>query len=92
MDNYNYTWHAVEERDIEGLEALNAACLLADGPASVNGLAYRDLLATPEITMLCATGPEGEGQIAAAGWVQAGGERAWLWGKVHPQHRRRRFE
>ena len=38
---------------------------------------------------MCATLESDDGQIVAAGWAQASGQRARLWGKVHPDHRRR---
>jgi len=39
--------------------------------------------------MLCATPDGDERRIVAAGWAQASGQRARLWGKVHPNHRRK---
>ena len=88
-DAAGYSWRAPHESDLPALAALDAACLASDGPASVTWNTYPDLLAMPGATMLCA-GPEGsEDQIVAAGWVLLRGDRAWLQGKVHPEHRRR---
>src|SRR6476646_976424 len=77
------------ERDLENLEALDQACLHVDGAASVTWATYEELLRSPGVPMLCATPDGDERRIVAAGWAQASGQRARLWGKVHPNHRRK---
>jgi mycothiol synthase len=87
----DYTWRAAQETDLPALENLDAACRQADGPASVTWSTYRDLLAAPGLPILCATHNLTGPQIVAAGWAQDKGERVRLWGKVHPEHRRKRL-
>jgi mycothiol synthase len=87
-----YNWRAAEERDLPNLGSLDAACLTADGPASVRWTTYPEMLAVSGSTILCAITGDGSAtgeQIAAAGWVRRSGKRVWLEGKVHPEHRRR---
>ena len=43
----DYVWRPVQANDLTALDALDRACLLADGPVSVSDPAYADLLATP---------------------------------------------
>ena len=86
-----YTWRAVVEADLPALAALDAACLAADGPASVTWATYPGLLADPGAALRCAT-PAGAGApIVAAGWARIDGARAWLGGQVHPAHRRQKL-
>lgn len=87
----NYTWRTVQESDLLALEDLDAACLRVDGPVSVSGPAYGELLATSGVSMLCASvdsANQVEKHIVAVGWTRPVGERVWLGGKVHPQNRR----
>src|SRR6476469_6981903 len=85
-----YHWRPIEESDLPALAALHAACLAADGPASVPDPDYAVLLAAPATALLCATPGDGP-ELAAAGWVRVSGARARLGGRVHPGHRRRRL-
>jgi ribosomal protein S18 acetylase RimI-like enzyme len=85
----NYSWRTPHESDLPALAALDAVCLATDGPASVTWNTYTQLLDMPGVAMLCAA-PEGaEEQIVAVGWALERDDRAWLQGKVHPEHRRR---
>lgn len=83
-----YTWRPVTEADLSALAALDAACRIVDGPASVPEPTYAALLVASGTTLLGATGQEHPGHFAAAGWVQVNGAQARLGGKVHPDQRR----
>jgi GNAT superfamily N-acetyltransferase len=78
-----------QETDLPALSALDAACLAIDGPASVTWDTYQELLAKPGVAMLCAEPVQGVGQIVAVGWAFVKGDRGWIEGKVHPEHRRK---
>ena len=71
---------------MEGLHALDSACLAADGAELVRWDPYEALLAAPDTILISAAV---DGQIAAAGWLRANGSLARLGGKVHPEHRRK---
>ena len=84
-----YTWRPVTEADLPALAALDAACRVVDGPASVPDPAYAALLTAPHTTLLCAERDASPNHLAAVGWVQVNEGQARLGGKVHPDHRRR---
>jgi mycothiol synthase len=84
----NYVWRPVQPEDLVALAALDAACLQADGPVSVDDPSYQSLLTTPGVATLCAS-PEGASEMVAAGWILPGAAQARLGGKVHPAHRRK---
>jgi mycothiol synthase len=87
METYN--WRPVTEADFPALAALDAACRIVDGPASVPDPSYAALLTAPNTTLLCAARGDGPNHLAAVGWVQGNAGQARLGGKVHPDHRRR---
>jgi mycothiol synthase len=84
-----YTWRRGIEADLPALAALDAACRVVDGPASVPDPTYAGLLVAPNTTLLCAVGGDDPEHLAAAGWAQVNEGQARLGGKVHPDHRRR---
>ena len=63
-----YTWRRVIEADLPALAALDAACRVVDGPASVPDPTYAGLLVAPNTTLLCAVGGDDPEHLAAAGW------------------------
>jgi mycothiol synthase len=84
-----YTWRPVTEADLPALDALDAACRVVDGPASVPDPTYAVLLTAPNTTLLCAERGDDPNHLAAVGWVQVNEGQARLGGKVHPDHRRK---
>jgi ribosomal protein S18 acetylase RimI-like enzyme len=87
METYN--WRPVTEADLPALAALDAACRVVDGPASVPEPTYAALLTAPHTPLLGAERDAGPNHLAAVGWVQVNAGQARLGGKVHPDHRRR---
>jgi ribosomal protein S18 acetylase RimI-like enzyme len=81
-----YEWRMANEGDVEGLEALDAACRAVDGPASVRWFGWGEVVGKEDVSVLCGTADE---EIVAVGWPQTSGGRVRLWGRVHPQHRRK---
>jgi ribosomal protein S18 acetylase RimI-like enzyme len=84
-----YIWREVGEGELGELEALDEACVDADGPASVVWDSYSDLIASREVAMLCARPARDDEHLVAVGWARLSMDRAWLGGKVHPKHRRK---
>src|SRR5690242_9257650 len=84
-----YTWRPVTAAGLPALTALDAACRVVDGPASVPDPTYAVLLTAPNTTLLCAERGDDPNHLAAVGWVQVNEGQARLGGKVHPDHRRK---